>query len=203
MIAALALLSSLLVGQGQPSPGLILRESVPAPTCSLVVEYYWPPKDRIDDPREVWLRSTAEPQRRVLLTTFGRDADVLFSPDCQAIALNDYAGSNVAFVRLFRRNANGGYDALPTADPTGAAWELFGRTYGIKDVGKWIGHMYCVAVAWTPGSGVLRIRLWGQDGPRNSVTDWYSVYDLATHQASLDLRRLNRAKVYVDGQLRR
>jgi hypothetical protein len=202
MIAALTFLVSLSVGQGQPSPGLTLERSVSILACSVVVEY-WPPRDKIEDPREVWLRSTTELRRRVLLTTFGRDADVLFSPDCRAVALNDYAGSDTAFVRLFRRNAKGGYEPLPNADATAAGWALFSRTYGIRKVGKWIDHVYGKAIAWSQDSGALLIWLQGHTDIRNRVDDWYCVYDLAADRASFDLRTLNRASVHVGGKLRR
>jgi hypothetical protein len=203
MFTTLALVGSILLPQAAPSASLALFRSESIPNCSLVAEHYWPPPADRDKPRELWLRATNAPERRTLLATYVRDADVVFSPDCSAVALNDYVGSNIAEVRLFRRVGNGAYEPLPVKDPTGTVWRAIMQRYRIGDLAKWLNHTYVGAVAWSADSQALLLRLRGHTDLRDRLDDWYCVYDVATNRVSLDLSVMNGSSVYLGGRLQR
>lgn len=188
--------------QAGPSGDLAVLKSQDVTGCSLIAEYYWS-RSAPDRSREIWLRSTGSPARHIRLTTYERDADVVFSPDCEMIALNDNVGSNIGEVRLFRRISRAiDYEPVPTADPTRKAWESFATTYHIPRLNEFLLHTYVNAVAWSSDSRALLLRVWGQSGSLNRVDDWYCVFDLRANNVSTDLAAMNRGSVVVNGHPR-
>lgn len=202
MVSTLLILVLAFLQHAEPARDLKLIKSEAAGGCSLIAEHYWSPSHP-DVSRQIWLRPGPSSTRRILLTTYQRDADSVFSPDCTMIAVNDNLGSNIAEVRLFRRVSGVSYQPVPHANPTGEAWSSFTRTYRIGDLNGFLAHTYVNAVAWSSDSQALLLRAWGQTDPLNCVDAWYCVYDLRTNQVSTDLTIMNRNAVFVDGHPRR
>src|SRR5262249_29614692 len=115
-----------------------------------------------EKPRQIRLRDAAGGVEPALLYEYQRSAEAVFSPDERWIAVNDYAGSNVAEVRLFRRISGLKFREEPGADATGACWRLLHRANRIPAAWS-LGHMYAEAVMWAAGSQALLLRLWGHE----------------------------------------
>jgi hypothetical protein len=77
-----------------------------------------------DSPRQLWIRSTRDPNAGTLLYEYARNAAVLFSPDERWLVVNDGAGSNVADVHLFRRVRGIKFVEVQKARVTEQAWHL-------------------------------------------------------------------------------
>jgi hypothetical protein len=200
MVSAI-LVVSLWVTQRGPAADLKLMTSEENPNCSLVAEHF-SSRAHPEAKREVWLRATAGAPRRVLLTTYERNAETLFSPDCSTVALNDNLGSDVAEVRLFRLVGKLRYQPMRRADPTAKAWQLFRRIYAVGDSRSYLMHAYVNALAWSSDSQALLLRVWGHTDEANNVGAWFCVYDVAKNDASVDLQLMNRNSVVVRGKVK-
>jgi hypothetical protein len=51
---------------------------------------------------QIWIRSKTEQEKPVLLYSYGRDANVSWSPDSTMVALTDFEGSSNSHVVIFR-----------------------------------------------------------------------------------------------------
>lgn len=191
VIALLALM------QARARPDLQLMKTEVVDDCRLVAEHYWSPS-RPDGKRELWLRAT-DSRGRVLLTTYDRNADTLFSPDCSVVALNDHLGSDVSEVRLFARAGVFVYRPLSNSDLSRRVWERLLKTYGIDRTPRFLMHHYVEVLAWSSDSTALLLRAWGHTDSDNHVGAWFCVYDLRREDLSTDLGAMNRGTVVVDG----
>jgi hypothetical protein len=155
-----------------------------------------------ESPRHLWLHDAGGVLEPVLLAEYPRSAVVVFSPDEQWIALNDYAGSNVAYVRLFKRFSGLRFQEQESADVNGACWGLLHRLH--RTPSAWdLAHVYTEALRWAPDSAAVLLVVWGHTDTDNFVDRWLCVYDLQTRQASQDLRIMNRRAVHALPRSRR
>ena len=168
-----------------------------ASECGVVADHYFLGQDA---QREIWLKSTKESGHPALLTRYVRNATVVFSPDCNLVALNDHLGSNESLVRLFQKKAGLVYTPLP-ADIAGKAWRTLARMFnGGHAIRLW--HEYVNALAWSADSQAILLHVWGHTDVRNRVDDWFCVYDLGSGSISTDLSLMNRRSVFIEGQRR-
>lgn len=183
---------------GPPQDAKPFKIEVSPSDCAITAEHHLP---GVDLPRQVWLRSNAAGQP-TLLTTYERDASLVFSPDCGMIALNDNLGSDTSEVRLFRRVDKLEYSPVPFADVTGKAWAALRRALGAEQPLEQLAHMYVNAIVWSSDSRALLLHAWGHTDVDNRVDDWFCVYDLKSGQISLDLETMNRNSVILKGRVR-
>ena len=164
--------------------------------CGIVAEHYH--QGDPDQEREIWLRFTESSEQPTLLTTYMRNAEVIFSQNCSMIALNDNLGSNVSEVRLFRRATGLTYKVL-SVDVAAQAWEALAR---MRNRGKplRLGHDYVNAIGWSADSSALLLRLWGHTDLQNHVDDWYCVYDVGSGHISTDLLLMNSHSIVIEGK---
>ena len=168
-----------------------------APECGLTAEHYFLGPDQA---RQIWLRAKTDREHPVLLTRYDRDADLVFSPDCGMIAMNDNLGSDVSEVRLFTKVEGVVYKA-DTANVTSLAWAALERVSGLTHPLR-LGHTYVNAITWSDSSKAVLLRVWGHTDERNQVSAWYCVYDRSTGRVSTNLSLMNRGAVIVNGRAR-
>jgi hypothetical protein len=139
-----------------------------------------------DGTREIWLHPLAEKGMQPFqLCEFARDADVLFSPDENWIAVNDFVGSNYFEIVLYKRAPTGRYEKSKDGDPTGSAWALFKSKYDLPHVTEDLFHVYSAVKEWSPDSRSFVIVLWGHSDSDHHVDDWLCTFDLQTMKAYL------------------
>ena len=80
------------------------------------------------DTRKIWLVSATDPNKRELLFTHYRGADVVFSSDENWLAINDHLASNQSALLLYKRTAGLHYESV--ADLTNAAWSFVWQQNG-------------------------------------------------------------------------
>ncbi|GEM_PF-6761674 len=121
---------------------------------------------------QIWLRSRNTKGKPALLYSYGRDANVAWSPDSRMIAVTDFEGSNSSRVVLFRIVPPLGATRLSEIDN-------FIEVHA-KEMLPDYDHFYAEVVGWTIDSGSLAIEL------RGDVTEW----DLT--QTEYTTRRISR-----------
>lgn len=145
--------------------------------------------------RKVWLIEKNEEKHRVLLFEHERNADVLFSPDENWIAINDQWGSNGSDVRLFARNGPLAYLPVKGKLVSELAWDFFRRANKIEETG--LDHAYAYAVEWSADSQSILIKLEGHGDINHHVDGWMCVFDVEAKQASLSFSLMNRKTVFI------
>jgi hypothetical protein len=171
------------VFRDRPAPAPITR----SPSGRIVVEHRF--RDP-DSPRQIWLRDAGSALEPAFLYEYPRTADVLFSPDERWVVVNDFAGSNVADVRIFQRSSGLNFREEKGADPSRSCWASMSRTFAPGLVSS-----YAEAIRWASDSRALLVVLWGHADGESFVDDWLCVYDLRARRASQDLRLMNRGAV--------
>ena len=190
LVALLALVSQPLTGQG---------EKIQTDTSSsgqLLAEHFF---FGADAPRRIYVRATAGKGQLVLLTEYPRNGTVLFSPDDKWIALNDNLGSDMAEVRLFKRDRGLRFREVLNADISGKAWAFLARTYR-RHQPVHLDHMYVNVVHWADDSRALLLLLWGHTDSDNYVEPWYCVYHIPGKRVGISLAPLNRGAVKLSGR---
>lgn len=172
-----------------------LFQSDESSICNLVADHYHVGSDG-HNLREIWLRSTASTEVPVLLTKYERNAEVMFSPDCTMIALNDDLGSNLSEVQLFRKTKGLVFKPL-SVNVNELTWTDLERRYNSGHPLD-LFHMYVNVVAWLDPQHIL-LRLWGHTDAQNHVNDWYCILDIKNERILTDLSHLNHHSVTLHG----
>jgi len=109
--------------------------------------------------RTIFLFNPSKPSERVLLCTFDRDAQLLFSYNDSWIALNDFAGSSESYIRLFKR-----IDGLKYQESTikadGISWKLLQQNRKVPFPTE-LTHAYARVVQWGGESLTMLVELSG------------------------------------------
>ena len=142
-----------------------------------------------DTPRTVYLFDPEMPEKREVLCSYVRNAQLLFSPDEQWIAMSDNYGSDGTEIRLFRREGGLKFKEKKI-DTWNAPWRLLRRTQRVP-YPKTFDHIYAVAREWSNDSNALLISLTGHGDRDHYVDSWFCVVNLSTHAATLDLEQMN------------
>lgn len=172
---------------GGPSAELELERTQESPRYDILVEHYASDDGR----REIWLAPKKSPSDRVLLYTHGRYAEVLMSPDEQWLVINDYAGSDIAHVLLFKRGQGISFSEVKGAEIGQKTWRFFaGQNRLIKSPDY--HHMYVEGIRWASNSKALLVSIWGHSDGKNYLDPWLCVFKIDSLRASLDLRLMNR-----------
>ena len=118
---------------------------------------------------QIWLASKTRPAKTELLYSYGRYANVAWSPDSTMIAITDFEGSSNSHVLLFRISH-------PLAIETVSELDHFVETHSQEMLPSY-DHFYVEVVGWSIDSGSLAIEL------RGDLTEWDSTWaEYTTHQ---------------------
>jgi len=126
-----------------------------SPSGTIVADHYFISSD---EPREIFLRDTAGHSASILLTTYNRNAGVLFSPDEKWLVVNDHAGSNISAIRVFRRTQGLHYKEVPDSPLDEEVWKLF-HVRHVPDAELDLLHTYTVAMCWGVDSDSLLVEI--------------------------------------------
>ncbi len=162
-----------------------------SPSGNIVAEHYFTLPDEL---RRIFLRETGSNSKPILLVSYNRDAQVLFSPDEKWLILNDNPGSNISEVRLFKRIRGLHYQEVTDAALHAKVWELFDLRHMPHNEVDYL-HSYTYAICWGPTSDkllieiradglLLRDKLVVQFGP------WRCVYNIKSTTATDDPQTL-------------
>jgi len=140
--------------------------------------------------QQLWLVSSKNPRKRQLLYIYDRSVEVIFSDDEKWLAINDYAGSDLAEVVLFRRQK--GMDYKQKENITDRAWQFVALKSGRKKRPS-LDHDYVQVLRWTDDHTILLcLHGYGYTDERNIIDDWLCLYDVAARTFSTDLARHNQ-----------
>ncbi|WP_306599791.1 hypothetical protein [Geothrix sp. 21YS21S-2] len=142
-----------------------------------------------DTPRTVYLFDPEKPEKREVLCSYVRNAQLLFSPDEQWIAMSDNYGSDGTEIRLFHREGGLKFKERKV-DTWNAPWRLLRRTQRVP-YPKGLSHIYAVPREWSNDSNALLISLTGHEDMDHYVDSWFCVLNLKTQVATLDLEQMN------------
>ncbi len=182
-----ALMVPVLSSAGGPAADMNLWRTEDSPRKDLIIEHYASDAGL----HEIWLAPRRSPSDRVLLYTHGRRAEVLMSPDEQRLAINDFAGSDISDVHLFRRAQGGGFSEVRQAQIGQKSWRLFSRQRHLAKPPDY-HHAYVEAVRWASNSKALLVAIWGYSDGKNYLDQWLCVFDTESLKASLTLTAMNR-----------
>jgi hypothetical protein len=144
---------------------------------------------------EIWLVPKKTPQKRQLLYAHERSVTVLFSDNEHWLALNDFAGSNIAEISLFQQQPDLKFKRI--GNISDGAWDFFCQQNRLKTLP--LDHSYAEVLRWTDDHTLL-ICLRG-DGNHHRIDDWLCFYDLKNKTFSTDLNRHNqRHNTMEDGR---
>ncbi len=150
------------------------------------------------DHMEVWLVSSENSKKRQLLYTYDRSVEVLISEDERWLAINDYAGSNLANVLLFRQQRGLKYKQVE--DLTERAWAFVAAQAGHKKpLPLLLDHTYAEVLRWTDDHTIL-LCLHGHLDSRNYVDDWLCLYDVTSKTFSTDLDKQNKKHTTLEAE---
>lgn len=181
--AVLALGLALCLG-AVPCPAARYQTDELSPSGSLRVKQRW----RHPKESEIWIFTTHKPRQKFLLQRFGRNVEILFSPDERLLAVTDNYGSDASEVILYRRESGARYTRLEDTGVEKKTRELFLRETG-RPADLDILHGYVRAVAWSEDASALLLLYtadWVGAGAR-----WFCMFDLARLEVSARLERLN------------
>ncbi len=186
-IMALALLLSTLAIAGETTEWKLDHTEM-SPLGDIIVEHYYNYEaEDIMANRQVWLVKRNNPDGRHLLYKHGRSADVLFSPNEVWLVINDFLGSNVSDVRVFKREGDLQYAEVNTAKLYENASSLFTKERGLNRPLRF-GHAYWEVIRWASDSSSF---LLGLDGSlENIVTNdliFFKPWKCVVHMPSLDV----------------
>ena len=146
--------------------------------------------------RQVWLVSSKNPEERQLLYTHSRSVEILISKDEHWLVINDYAGSNLANVLLFRQQH--GLQYKQVEDLTDQAWEFVAARAGHKKRLP-LDHTYAEVLRWTDNHTIL-LCLHGHLDSRNHVDDLLCLYDVTSKTFSTDLDKHNKQHTTLEAE---
>jgi hypothetical protein len=149
-----------------------------------------------NEAQQVWLVSSKNPKERQLLYTHSRSVEVLISEDEHWLVINDYAGSNLANVLLFRQQH--GLQYKQVEDLTDKAWEFVAARAGHKKRLP-LDHTYAEALRWTDNHTIL-LCLHEHLDSRNHVDDWLCLYDVTSKTFSTDLDKHNKQHTTLEAE---
>lgn len=155
-----------------------------SPSGDIIVEH----REFEDRSPEIWLRSKENPSEEELLYASERDARALVSPDERWIIVNNYYGSDVSEVLLFKRQHGLKYAEEKSARITEKAWGLLGKELGFSD--KELDHVYIEGILWSDNSSAVLLKLWGH-GAHSYLEPSTCVYSLRTGSPTLSLEAMN------------
>jgi hypothetical protein len=190
------IISLLLVGYAHPQ-GSKLDRTETSPLGDIIVEHYYNLEAQdVMATRQIWLVSKSNPKIRYLLYKHGRSADVLFSPDQNWLVINDFLGSNVSTVLLYKKKDELQYAEVKDAAIDGKAISLFARDNKLREPLRF-AHSYVKVVRWADDSKAFLLILEGslENTPKDNLLffdPWMCVFDLTNFEVSLDLRLMNR-----------
>ncbi len=195
MLILSAFLLAAVAAEPNAPPGFeVHHDPIESPKGSYVAAFYVPASD-LDRARQLWVRSKTNPSDATLIYEYVRDADVLFSPDEKWLIVNDYAGSNLSEIVLFRQE-RGTKFTQSQIDVTGIVWRSFSTRYRLRH-GLDLDHQYIEGVRWAENSKAFLVVLWGHTDINRYVDPWYCAFDLTTQRPSLDLAVMNRGSVHM------
>ena len=128
--------------------------------------------------QEILLTETKNPKNKYMLYTFNRHVTVNFSPDEQWIAVNDFVGSNISNIELFKRTGVLHYRNID-ANVDGKAWSLYSSITGSEGIPTYF-HRYSEFVKWTENSSSFQLKIWAYDESVHNVNDWFCNFDVNT-----------------------
>jgi hypothetical protein len=106
----------------------------------------------------IWIRSKLDPGKPVVLYSYGRDADISWSPDSTMVAITDFEGSSNSHVVIFRISPQLGAEEITELTPF-----VESRS---KTMLPSYDHFYAQVVGWSVDSQSLTIEL------RGDLTEW-------------------------------
>src|SRR5438552_16904703 len=95
-ILTLSLISTALAADQQAKPQQIAGLAQPITSPDGHFQLLWKRNEKAEA-HEIWLRLSRAPDEQALLYSFGRGADVLWSPDSTMVAITNAATSDEAF----------------------------------------------------------------------------------------------------------
>lgn len=131
-----------------------------------------------------------------MLYTHSRSVEVLISEDQHWLVINDYAGSDMANVLLFRQQH--GLEYKQAEDLTDKAWAFVAAQAGRKKRLP-LDHTYAEVLRWTDNHTIL-VCLHGHLDRRNYVDDWLCLYDVASKSFSTNLDKHNRQHTTLEAE---
>ncbi len=156
-----------------------------SPLGSFRTEFHVIPPNEV---KQVWLVSLKNPKKRQLLYTYDRSVEVIFSDDEKWLAVNDYAGSDLAEVLIFQQQKDMEYKQRENI--TDRAWQFVALKMGRKKRPA-LDHNYVQMLRWTDDHTIL-LCLHGHTDRQNFVEDWLCLYDLTAKTFSTDLDKHNK-----------
>ncbi|XHR28740.1 MAG: hypothetical protein ACFUZC_22840 [Chthoniobacteraceae bacterium] len=159
----------------------------------LVEEYMYRLPQNEGYKHEVWLVSTADASKRMLLYTHQRNVRVVLSPDDRWLIINNEFASNESNLLLFRQKKGIKFEEVKD-DIANGAWNFLAKK---EKKAPCLDHNYAEVLRWTDDHTVL-ICLSGHLDSKNHVQDWLCLYDVTTKTFSTDFDANNKRHVVVE-----
>ena len=130
---------------------------------------------------EVWLTEIKNPNNKFKLYTFNRHVTINFSADERWIVINNFIGSNISIIELFKRTEFLHYNNI-NANVDGKAWNLYSSITSSNDISTFI-HRYSEFIKWRKNSTSFQLKIWAYDDSVHCVNDWFCNYDVNSLKA--------------------
>jgi hypothetical protein len=152
-ILTLSLVSTALAADQQAKPQQITGLDQPITSPDGRFQLLWKRNEKVEL-HEIWLRSSRTPDEQALLYSFGRSADVLWSPDSTMVAITDAATSDQAFVTVFRITGPKAFEEIKEIG------RFIEEKYFKRKDGSYIfDHTYALVAGWSKDSKSLQVEL--------------------------------------------
>ena len=158
----LSLISTALAADQQAKPQQItgMEQPIPSPDGRSALLYKKNQTNPDQPYHEIWVRSTEAPGKEALLFEYGRDANVLWSPDSTMVAITHAATSTDSFVFVFR------VVSLTMFEEVKEVAQFLDTTF-FNNRNIKADHRYAEVVSWSQDSKSLLVALSGHgDGGR-------------------------------------
>ncbi len=180
--------------KSDPNPIVDVSQGVFSPSQALYVQH----RHRANGVTQIWVVYASAPAVQEVLYAYNRSAEVLFSDDEGWLVINDYAGSDLTEVHVFRRK--GGVHYQEVEDISSRAWAYVAEQVGLRER-PLLYHNYAEVLRWVDDRTVL-VSLHGHSDSDHYVTQWLCLYDVEKKVFSSDLNKFNRAEYKYPGDIK-
>jgi len=159
IILTLRLVFTALAADQQLKPQQItfLDQPIPSPDRQFEL-LYRKNETKPDAPHEIWIRSSKNSASETLLYSYGRDADVLWSPNSKLLAITDRAGSSESYVKVFQIESPAAFQEIKEIGQY-----IEANFFRDKDGSAIWSHNYAYVVSWSGNSKSLLVQLNAHD----------------------------------------
>jgi hypothetical protein len=152
-ILVLSLVSAAFATYPQAKPQQITGLDQPVTSPDGRFQLLWKRNEKVEM-HEIWLRSSSAPEEQALMYSFGRGANVLWSPDSTMVALTDAATSDQAFVRVFRITGPTVFEEIKEIEHS-----IEKKYFKHKDGSYIFDHTYALVTEWSKDSKSLEVEV--------------------------------------------